>query len=254
MILALDSCLFPSEVISIQDCLSVYRGYSTLQHLETKYMLLFRWKLRQALGVRESGESSLDLESVKKDILEKDVEYIYRSYLLGNEVWYYRDYLQDPQYSRTYDNLKHFISERLRVHFNDVAIFGSAKTGCSFAPGKGFRLFNEKSDIDIVIVSQQRFLLFWNSYVKMHVNSIRTITNYNYVAKCIFQKFITFEGFDLSNDTYKNWYKQESDFKKDLQLEFNIAHDINYRIFESWEAVYGYYTRNIRILKSMLGG
>ena len=196
----------------------------------------------------------MSLESIKKDILEKDELYIYRNYLLGNEVWYYKEYLRDPNYSRTYDNLKHFISDKLRVHFNDVAIFGSAKTGYSFSPEKNFKLFDDSSDIDITVVSQPRFIMFWNAYTKMHASSIRPINEYGYVAKCIFQRFITFKGFDLSNDTYKNWYKQESDFKKNLQLEFSISQDINYRIFESWDAVQGYYTRNIKILKSKLGG
>ncbi|MNW49637.1 hypothetical protein D3C74_270640 [compost metagenome] len=205
-------------------------------------------------GLRRYGGLKLDLESMKQEILEKDEICIYRNYLLGNEVWYYKEFLRDLNYSRTYDNLKHFISDKLRVHFNDIAIFGSAKTGYSFSPEKNFKLFDDSSDIDITVVSQTRFMMFWNAYAKMHTNSIRPISEYGYVAKCIFQKFITFKGFDLNNDTYKNWYKQESDFKKNLQLEFNISQDINYRIFESWDAVQSYYTRNIKILKSKLGG
>ncbi|WP_438349202.1 hypothetical protein ACP8HI_00435 [Paenibacillus sp. FA6] len=191
---------------------------------------------------------------MKRDILENDIYNIYRTNLLGNEVWYFKDYLQDPDYSRTYDNLKHFISEKLAVHFNNVAIFGSAKTGYSFSPNKDFRIFNECSDIDIVVVSQTMFSYFWTEYMDIHAKSIRPINNYPYVAKAIFQKFIVFNGFDLSNEAYVKWHKQESDFKKDLQLNFNIVHDINYRIFESWDAVQNYYMRSIHILKSQLGG
>ncbi|MEW4371388.1 hypothetical protein [Paenibacillus kandeliae] len=196
----------------------------------------------------------MDLQIIKTDILEKDIDYVYRTYLLGNKVWYFEEYLAQTDYSQKYDDLKDFVSGKLKVHFNDVAIFGSAKTGFSFSPSKNFKAFHEKSDLDIVVVSREKFEQFWQAYSDIHFNNVKPINEYTYVTKAIFQKYIVFNGFDLSSEVYKEWSKLESEFKKDLQTEFDIEHDINYRIFESWNAVKNYYTRNIRFLKSKLGG
>ena len=39
-------------------------------------------------------------------------------------------------------------------------------------------------------------------------------------------------------------------FEKDIQVLFNIKNDIHYRIFESWDAVKGYYLNSIITAKN----
>lgn len=73
---------------------------------------------------------------MKKDLLEMPTKEIYKKYLLGQEVWYFSDYRNDTNPSKKYDDLKYFISDKLNIHFNNIAIVGSAKTGISFNPAK----------------------------------------------------------------------------------------------------------------------
>lgn len=61
------------------------------------------------------------------------------------------------------------------------------------------------------------------------------------VCTCIFRKFVTFEGFRKTNKDYREWQIKTRGFEKDLQMQFDIEHEIHYRIFESWEAAQMYY-------------
>ena len=51
---------------------------------------------------------------------------IYYKYLIGQEVWYFKNDHQD--HSNKYDDFKKFISNKLDIPFNNIAIVGSAKT------------------------------------------------------------------------------------------------------------------------------
>lgn len=194
----------------------------------------------------------MSIEQFKQDLINQDLQKVYKDHMLGSSIWYFEKNFKASSYKK-YDDFKKYISNRLGVHINNIAIMGSAKNGFSTSPDKNFRLFNQKSDIDIVIVSQQLFNEFWDEYLKEH-NSLIGIKNgkYKNVTSGIFKKFITLEGFDDSNDYYKNWQKKIGDFEKDLQLLFKINNDVHYRIYESWDAVESYYTKGLLELKEII--
>ena len=60
-----------------------------------------------------------------------------------------------------YYNLKAEVAENFKIHPSEVLIVGSAKTGFSIAPQKRFRFFNDKSDIDVAIISPFLFDRIW---------------------------------------------------------------------------------------------
>lgn len=194
------------------------------------------------------------LDKFKNDIVHKNIEYVYDEYLMGTYVWCFYEKFKEQSYNK-YDKFRKYISGRLEVHFNDIAIIGSAKTGFSMNPTKNFKEFNSESDIDVVVVSRQLYYEFWDEYLNEH-NSITGIKNgkYRYVVSCIFKRFITLDGFDNSNDYYVKWQKKTKGFEKDLQLMFKIDNDIHYRIFESWDAVKMYYCKGILENKGKLEG
>lgn len=185
------------------------------------------------------------VDAFKDDILHKDIEYVYNQYLMGSSVWCFKQIFREESYDK-YDNFRRYIAKKLGVHFPDIAIVGSAKTGFSMNPSKNFKEFDNKSDIDIVVVSSQLYYDFWDEYLKEY-NSITGIRNgsYKYITSCIFKKFIIMDGFDNSNDYYAKWQKKTKGFEKDLQLMFKINNDIHYRIFESWDAVKMYYCKGL---------
>ena len=192
----------------------------------------------------------VEVEEYKRDLLNESIEDVYMKYIIAGDVWYFKEQFGDCWFEK-YNDFKIFISQKLGVHYNDIAIAGSAKVGFSLNPDKNYKEFNEKSDIDVIIISQPLFYKFWKSYLCDSYSALR-VKNYYYVCSCIFRKFITFEGFNSRNEDFRIWQKQTMGFEKDLQLRFNIANEIHYRIYESWEAAQMYYIGGMQESKNKL--
>lgn len=188
----------------------------------------------------------------KEDLLKIPVEEVYNKYIIGGDVWYFKDKYGENWFD-IYDQFKIFISKKLEVHYNDIAIAGSAKLGFSLNPTKNFRLFNEESDIDIIVISRKYFYLFWDSYRRDSYAEVRT-PNFNKVCFGIFRKYIILDGFKKNNLDYLKWLKKTQGFEKNLQLEFEIENSIHYRIFESWDAAKDYYIASIVKSKKIIQG
>lgn len=58
-------------------------------------------------------------------------------------------------FAKDYDEFKLYMSKKLEIHVNNIAIVGSAKMGFSLSPDKNYRTFNDESDIDLVLVSDR---------------------------------------------------------------------------------------------------
>lgn len=181
----------------------------------------------------------MEIEQYKIDILNQELVDVYTKYVIAGDVWYFKEKFGNNWFDK-YSQFKVFISKKLGVHYNDIAIAGSAKTGFSINPTKNYKKFNDDSDIDIIIISQTLFYKFWQAYLTDSYSELR-VKNYQYVCTCIFRKFITFEGFNKNNEEFCAWEKKTKGFEKDLQLRFGISNEIHYRIYESWEAAQMYY-------------
>lgn len=186
----------------------------------------------------------MDIDSFKNDLGSKTPEDIYNKYLIGGDVWYFRNFFGDSWFKQ-YDTFKLFISNKLEVHYNDIALAGSGKLGFSISPKKIFTSFNDNSDLDIIIISRKYYCIFWEAYIKDSYAEIQT-NNFRKICFSIFRRYIDFSGFSISNQTYAEWLRKTGDFEKDLQTEFNISHKINYRIFESWDSAKLYYLNSIK--------
>jgi hypothetical protein len=170
---------------------------------------------------------------------------------MGHQLYLFEKYLPQSDPARRYDELKKYVSDRLEVSFNNIAIIGSAKTGYSFNPTKNFSLFSESSDIDLALVSSRHFTLFWNAYLESFRQ--RGLPSYKSVASSIFRKFVTLSENPLpDHPEFVAWQKLVGPFKKDLQTSFGIPHRVNYRIYDSWEVVEAYHIDGIEILKNQL--
>lgn len=197
----------------------------------------------------------LDAKVLEEEFKNNSPNDLYRKYLLGNNVWYFKNYLNLEDFSGIYDDFKKYIADRFDVSFNDVAIVGSAKTGFSLSHNKDFKLFdsdsNKPSDIDLVLISNHYFNVFWKAYHKKLNN--KHLHGYSIVASSILRKFITFTGFDEYEDNeYADWLKQIGEFQREVSLKFDIEHKLNYRIFESWQAAELYYKNSIKRIKTKI--
>lgn len=52
---------------------------------------------------------------------------------------------------------------------------------------------------------------------------------------------------------FREWSGKVDPCRRDLQTLFSINHEINYRIYESWEAVEQYHCNGLNKLKESVG-
>jgi hypothetical protein len=190
------------------------------------------------------------LEEFKEKLLTDDIRDVYQRYLLGHNIWYFREKKGAANFAQEYDELKLYMSQKLELHVNNIAIVGSAKMGFSLSPSKKFRLFGEKSDIDIVIVSDKVFHASWLAYRELHQKGY--LSNYTDVAKDIFRGFVSLKKVDTRASFFDSWSRKVDPLKKDFQTVFDIPHEVNYRIYDSWESVEDYHKAGLRILKNQV--
>ena len=62
-----------------------------------------------------------------------------------------------------YFELRSIVAQKYGVHTNDVLVVGSSKLGFSIAPTKRYRHFGDRSDVDLVIVSEDLFDRIWKA-------------------------------------------------------------------------------------------
>ena len=118
-----------------------------------------------------------------------------------------------------------------------------------FSPKKNFKEFGVDSDLDLIIVSKYYYKKIWSAYRKISQESY--LQNFNTKTGNIFNGFI---GIKDSDNTYGNqdlidWQQLVRTFKAELQLRFDINHELNYRIYADWESVQDYHMRGINKLK-----
>lgn len=77
----------------------------------------------------------MTVDEYKKLLLTEKVEDIYNHYVIAGDVWYFKE-RYDNEWFYKYNEFKLFVSKNLGVHYNDVAIAGSAKIGFSLNPSK----------------------------------------------------------------------------------------------------------------------
>lgn len=199
------------------------------------------------------------IEEIKEDIISLDTAKFYNKYLLGQEVWYFKQ-KKIANYLIVYDDFKHFVAESLSIHFNNIAIVGSAKIGYCLAPKKDFKQFDdnadlpakERSDIDLVLVSPILFHKFWNAYLDLY--NERKLYGYylNFITLDVFRRFVSIKKPDPNHPTFKEWIEKVQSCNKDYQVFFDITSDINYRIYDSWESVENYHFKGIKEMKEKL--
>ncbi|EQA6239082.1 hypothetical protein V1603_16390 [Enterobacter sp. ECC-219] len=190
------------------------------------------------------------LEEFKEKLLSDDIRDVYQRYLLGHDIWYFREKKGSADFAQDYDDFKLYMSKKLGIHVNNIAIVGSAKMGFSLSPSKNYRVFNDDSDIDIVIVSEGIFKASWMAFIELH--SKNYMPSYAPVAKNIFKGFVSLKELDIRVDFFDVWSRKVEPLKKDIQTIFGIPNEITYRIYDSWESVERYHIAGLSSLKDGL--
>ncbi|MDY6458769.1 hypothetical protein [Acinetobacter faecalis] len=206
----------------------------------------------------------MDKEKFRQALIAtNDLEQFYEESLQGNDIWYFSDFLKVENPSRRYDQIKVMIATRLNLSVSEIAIVGSAKLGFSIAPTKQkmFRDFcgehadEEKiSDIDVSIVSAELFNRLWVAYYELKYSKGLPYKDYQFLSKNIFKKFLMINPEIRDHPILSDWFRQIEPCVKDLQTLHGIAHDVNYRVYESWSAMKKYHVAGLGSLKKCISG
>ncbi|MDR6919589.1 hypothetical protein [Chryseobacterium sp. 2987] len=193
------------------------------------------------------------LNDFKKECIAYQSDIIVQKHLIEGESFFFREILNQSEF-----DFKKDISTILNAHLREVVIVGSGKLGFSIKPEKGTGLYmfkdfdfnynrdnkNEKSDLDIAIISSELFdrefknLYYHTSYYSESFLSIWK--DRNALAKYVLKGRLATRFFP-------------SDFRlskelKDVQSKYQKLYGriINFEIYKSWFYFETYHEENIK--------
>lgn len=203
----------------------------------------------------------MKLESFRKDCLKLEADVIVQKYLIDGSSYYFDEISDLDEFQ-----FKKDIAESLDVHIRDIVIVGSGKLGFSIKPDQEtsayfpFKKFdydyikdnnNDKSDLDIAIVSNN---LFDKQLVRLYEHTGQYSNNEvwngkrdrNFLAQYILKGW-------LKPDFIPKDYKI-SDGIKIVQQRYKrlLGRDINIGIYKNWYFFESYHINNIRKINLIL--
>lgn len=215
----------------------------------------------------------MDLQSF---FVQNSTEQCYRELILGSNVWYFENLLkmERAESVQRYDDMRYYLSHELKIHFNNIAIVGSGKTGFSFkrnlyrpfrvgpmkteerevVGGTSTKLVEMKaSDMDIAVVHPKLFALWWSHLARYTTQ--RHLKDYAYITGCIFRGFVVASFFPDESPfpDVKAWKNSEGEAIRGLQTRFEIEHDVSFRIYDSWDGIRNYHEKAINKAKQHFG-
>ena len=196
-------------------------------------------------------------DKVRNDILSLSESDFVIEYILKTDVWYFSEYLKlnPSDFIQKLDLFKKIVSANLDISFNNVLIVGSGKIGFSLSPThKLLRKFdgdeNKESDIDVAIISEKYFQELWNVFRKEYCR--RYIRPYNEIASSVFRGFINEDVLSEVPEIRRVWQEKVNGANLILKNDIPIRHQINYRIYRSWEDLQEYHINGVRKAKEKL--
>ena len=148
--------------------------------------------------------------------------------------WFFKHEFEEKA-SDFYDSFKTYMASKFEVAANNIFVVGSALLGFSLSPKKNYKLFDDTSDIDIVIVDEDLFKKYWDILFKDYSISVLNGDKYNKIAKDIFKRYIdTKDSYFTNKKEYIKLIKQTDNYAKDLQIKYHFPEKIGYRIYKSF--------------------
>lgn len=195
-------------------------------------------RLKHIMGLRLNSNGMITKDKLKDKIAAatniNDIETIADEIMAVPVPWFFvNHFTQDA--NQKFADFKLYMAQKFTTPATNIFICGSALLGYSLSPQKDFADFNDKSDIDIVIISKKLFDRFWENYFNDYVLSRLNKAAYTTTAKAVFKRFIDFHSsYSQNTKIYREWEKQTSGYQKDLQIIFNFPENVSYRIYRSY--------------------
>ncbi|MOA35991.1 hypothetical protein D3C78_1574880 [compost metagenome] len=90
-----------------------------------------------------------------------------------------------------------------------------------------------KSDIDVAIISADTFEYFWKLYRQSY--SVKNSRIYKYVSREIYRGYINERNLNEIDQCRKEWNALSNKCNRMLKSNLFLRHEITYRIYRSWE-------------------
>lgn len=198
---------------------------------------------------------SYTIEEIKADLVNCDIKQFYMKHIVRSDNWYFEKILNIPQNKiiTAVDDFKIIVSEAMGVSYNSVMMVGSGKIGCSLSPKKFPKEFTvqptaeNKSDIDIAIISLPVFDQLWKEFRKAY--DVTLSRDYNHISREIYRGYINEYNINLIRPCRLIWKNMSTEATRKLKQNMYFKHDISYRVYRSWEDFEEYNLESIKMLK-----
>ena len=198
---------------------------------------------------------SYTIDEIKDDLISYDTKQFYMKHLVRSDNWYFENVLSIPQNKiiTAVDDFKIIVSEAMGISYNSIMMVGSGKTGYSLSPKKCLKKFTvepideNKSDIDIAIISLPIFDRLWRDFRKAY-----DITNkryYSFISREIYRGYINDRNINLIEPCRLFWKDISIEATKKLKQKMYFKHEISYRVYRSWEDFEEYNLESLTLLK-----
>ena len=146
---------------------------------------------------------------------------------------------------------KEELSKKLGVDSHALSIIGSAALGFSLNPNKKFRYFNEKSDIDVAIISHHHFEIGWvflrslgTGYYNLNPKQKASVEDHR--KRLIYWGTLATDNILTMLPFGKLWF--ESLTKAASVFPINDR-DINIRLYRDYESLRAYHVMNLEKIR-----
>ena len=182
-----------------------------------------------------------EIEQFTKDFVTYEYDFLVSKWVVEKIPYIFKEDYE------TFLQTKLKLSKLLKVDSCSIIFVGSACTGFSLSPFKNLREFNEKSDIDIAIVSHYYFDVAWHAI--RNTNPFDYNTEVQSAIKEHATKFIYWGT--IATDKIlgimpfaKEWIHAQEVISKEPVFE---NRKVNFRLYQDHEALRAYHLRNFKI-------
>ena len=186
------------------------------------------------------------IQKFKEDIIASEPRQIVQNYIDFGDAYVFGD---DKD---KYFQLKKVIADKFEVNPRNVVMIGSAKLGFSIAPNKLWRNIRDDSDIDMVIISQRVYDIYWkkilnffNDYGFYDGRSERRLNSF---LKYAFKGWLRPDLFPFGFEGTQAWF----DFFQSISYKEYDKRKIACALFRDNDFFETYHNKNIKQIKQNL--
>lgn len=177
-----------------------------------------------------------------KLICNADIDDVVQQHVFGGVPFVYRN---SPGFA---DLLFTHLSDRLGVERANMTVVGSGKVGISLSPDTFGNPFHADSDIDVVIVSESLFDKCWLELLRFPRFKFRQLSETarsridDHISEIYWGRIWPHQLLSVS-DLARQWI---SAFRSIAQIPQLAYHEVNGRLYRTWDHAKVYHTRSLR--------